>query len=58
MTAPYMHAGQLPDLMAVLEHYKRAPQAPVGHTELEPLHLSHFDLAYLQAFFAQLERAL
>lgn len=58
MTAPYMHAGQLPDLMAVLEHYKRAPQAPVGHTELEPLHLSHFDLAYLQAFLLSLSGPL
>ena len=57
-TAPYMHAGQFPDLMAVLEHYKQAPQAPVGHTELEPLHLSHFDLAHLQAFLLSLSGPL
>jgi cytochrome c peroxidase len=36
-TAPYMHAGQFGDLLAVLRHYRHAPQAATGHTELEPL---------------------
>jgi cytochrome c peroxidase len=38
--APYMHAGQLATLEAVVEHYDRAPEAPAGHTELRPLHLT------------------
>jgi hypothetical protein len=35
-----MHAGQFSTLTAVIEHYNRAPAAPGGHTELEPLGLS------------------
>ena len=48
--APYMHAGQLTSLDAVLSHYNRAPAAPFGKTELRPLHLSPVELNQLAAF--------
>jgi cytochrome c peroxidase len=31
-TSPYMHAGHFASLQEVLEHYNRAPAAPVGDT--------------------------
>jgi cytochrome c peroxidase len=52
--APYMHAGQIGTLAAVLEHYNRAPAAPQGHTELKPLRLSRRELAQLEAFLRAL----
>jgi hypothetical protein len=52
--APYMHAGQFQTLRAVLEHYNRAPEAPGGHSELQPLHLSEQELAQLEAFLRSL----
>ncbi len=48
--APYMHAGQLSSMMAVLSHYNRAPAAPAGKSELVPLHLSKTELRQLEAF--------
>jgi cytochrome c peroxidase len=57
-TAPYMHAGQFNDLGAVLMHYRHAPAATVGHSELEPLHLSHRSLAQLEAFLRSLSGPL
>lgn len=38
--APYMHAGQLATLDDVLHHYRTAPRAPLGTSELRPLRLS------------------
>jgi cytochrome c peroxidase len=52
-----MHAGQLPTLAAVLDHYNSAPPAPVGHSELHPLGLSAAELAQLAAFLRTLEPA-
>jgi cytochrome c peroxidase len=52
--APYMHAGQIESLPAVLEHYNRAPAAPAGHSELRPLQLSERDLGQLEAFLHSL----
>ncbi|HWQ14833.1 MAG TPA: cytochrome c peroxidase [Roseiflexaceae bacterium] len=52
--APYMHAGQIPTLRAVLEHYNRAPAAPAGHSELRPLGLTDQELAQLEAFLRAL----
>ena len=49
-TSPYMHAGHFASLQEVLEHYNRAPAAPVGDTELKPLNLSVTELAHLEAF--------
>jgi cytochrome c peroxidase len=47
---PYMHAGQLRTLDEVLDHYNRAPKAPVGKSELHPLKLGRADLDALEAF--------
>jgi cytochrome c peroxidase len=52
--APYMHAGQIPTLEEVVDHYSRAPQAPAGHTELRPLRLSAREKAQLVAFLRTL----
>lgn len=48
--APYMHAGQLPDLESVVAHYDRAPKAPAGKSELKRLRLSEPERAQLVAF--------
>ena len=37
---PYMHAGQIATLEAVVDHYARAPAAVSGTSELHPLTLS------------------
>ena len=52
--APYMHAGQLATLADTLAHYNRAPQAPAGHSELEPLELNATELRRLEAFLRSL----
>jgi cytochrome c peroxidase len=52
--APYMHAGQFASLREVLEHYNHAPDAPHGHSELQPLGLSEQELAQLEAFLRSL----
>ena len=52
--APYMHAGQFGTLEEVLDHYNRAPDAPHGHSEVEPLGLSDPELAQLAAFLRTL----
>jgi cytochrome c peroxidase len=53
--APYMRAGQIATLGAVLRHYNRAPQAEVGHSELAPLGLSDDQLGSIVAFLGTLE---
>lgn len=52
--APYMDVGQFPSLPAVLKHYNTAPPAAVGHSELQPLHLTDQELAQLEAFLRSL----
>jgi cytochrome c peroxidase len=52
--APYMHAGQFGTLADVLAHYNRAPAAPAGHTELQPLRLKTSELRQLEAFLRTL----
>lgn len=52
---PYMHAGQIATLGEVLAHYNTAPEAPEGHSELEPLNLSATELAALEAFLRSLD---
>ena len=52
---PYMHAGQIGSLDDVLEHYSTAPRAPVGHSELVPLHLSPVEKRQLVAFLGALD---
>ncbi|HEX7832607.1 MAG TPA: cytochrome c peroxidase, partial [Thermoanaerobaculia bacterium] len=52
--APYMHAGQIATLDAVVAHYNSAPQAPRGHSELKPLRLSDREARQLVAFLRAL----
>jgi len=52
--APYMDAGQFATLANVLDHYNRAPAAPVGHSELHPLRLKAVELRQLEAFLRTL----
>jgi cytochrome c peroxidase len=51
---PYMDAGQLETLAAVLDHYNRAPAAATGHSELRPLRLKAVELRQLEAFLRTL----
>ena len=53
-TAPYMHAGQLATLEAVLNHYNAAVPALVGHNEAKPLNLRPAELRMLEAFLQAL----
>jgi cytochrome c peroxidase len=50
--APYMHAGQFGTLAEVV--YDRAPKAPAGHSELEPLRLSARERRQIEAFLRSL----
>jgi len=52
--APYMNAGQFATLGQVLDHYNRAPAAPSGHSELQPLRLKAGELKQLEAFLRSL----
>jgi cytochrome c peroxidase len=52
---PYMHAGQLATLAEVLRHYREAPEAAIGHSELEPLDLTDAQLPQLEAFLHTLD---
>lgn len=52
--APYMHAGQLATLKDVLAHYNRAPAAPQGHSELQPLGLTPTEIEQIVAFLGTL----
>jgi cytochrome c peroxidase len=53
--APYMHAGQLATLAAVIDHYDRAPKAPFGHSELKPLKLSAKERSQIESFLRTLK---
>jgi cytochrome c peroxidase len=55
--APYMHAGQFDTLSEVIDHYNRAPEAPAGHSELEPLRLSTQERRQIEAFLRSLSGA-
>jgi cytochrome c peroxidase len=51
---PYMHAGQIHTLEAVIDHYMRAPASPDGKSEVVPLKLSERERAALVAFLKTL----
>jgi len=51
---PYMHAGQISTLEAVIDHYVRAPASPDGNTEIVPLRISERERAALVAFLKTL----
>lgn len=57
-TAPYFQLGQFADLNEVLNHYNKAPDAPVGHSELTPLGLSNKELSQIEAFLHSLSSPL
>ena len=57
-TAPYMHAGQMPAISALLDHYNRAPAAILGHNEAKPLNLLPYQLRQLEAFLGTLDAPL
>ena len=52
---PFMHAGQFATLEEVLNHYNTAPEAPAGHSELEPLNLTEQQIAQIIAFLKTLD---
>jgi cytochrome c peroxidase len=52
---PFMHAGQFTTLEEVLNHYNTAPEAPAGHSELEPLNLTEKQIAQIIAFLKTLD---
>ena len=52
---PFMHAGQFATLEEVLNHYNAAPEAPAGHSELEPLNLTEKQIAQIIAFLKTLD---
>ena len=55
--APYMHAGQFSTLSDVIDHYNRAPAAPAGDSELQPLRLNTHERRQLEAFLRSLTGA-
>lgn len=56
--APYMHAGQFATLEEVVDHYNRAPAAPLGKSELKPLSLTSRERGQLVAFLRALSAPL
>ena len=55
---PFMHAGQFATLEQVLNHYNTAPEAPAGHSELEPLNLDEEQITQIIAFLKTLDSPL
>lgn len=53
-TAPYMHAGQIASLAAVVRHYDAALPAMVGHNEAQVLGLRAAERRQLEAFLHSL----
>lgn len=55
---PYMHAGQIATLTDVVRHYRAAPAAKIGKSELEPVKLSEHEVQDIAAFLATLSGAI
>ncbi len=53
-TAPYMHAGQFATLTQVIAHYRDAPKAPLGTSEIKPLSLTNQEMLELEMFIKSL----
>jgi cytochrome c peroxidase len=49
-----MHAGQIATLVEVIQHYKSAPIAPVGHSELVMIPFTQIEMAQIEAFLRSL----
>lgn len=56
--APYMNAGQLADLDAVVAHYNSTPRAPTGKSELRAIRLNVNERRQLVAFLRTLSAPL
>lgn len=54
LRAPFMHAGQIASIDAVVRHYANAPAAAVGRSELKPVSLSEQEARDLAAFLGTL----
>jgi cytochrome c peroxidase len=54
---PYMHAGQIATLADTIAHYAAAPEAPAGHSELQPLELDKKERQQIEAFLRSLDEA-
>lgn len=54
-TGPYMHAGQMDSLDDVMWHYRDAPGARQGTSELQPLDLTGGQFAMIEAFLKTLD---
>lgn len=52
--APFMHAGQIATLADVVDHYARAPKAPLGKSELKRVRLSPRERRQIVAFLGTL----
>jgi cytochrome c peroxidase len=52
--APYLHAGQFNTLSEVIDRYNRAPEAPAGHSELEPLRFNAQEHRQIKTFLRSL----
>lgn len=57
-TAPYMHKGQLKTLDDVIDHYRQAEPALIGHNEAKPLKLSRRERRQLVLFLRTLSGPL
>jgi cytochrome c peroxidase len=58
LRAPYMHAGQFGSLKEAVGHYRKAPAAPVGKSELAKIRMSDAEVEYLVAFLGTLNSAV
>ena len=57
-TAPYMHGGQIANLLEVMRHYNEAPTSMLSHNEAKPLGLRPVQLRQLAAFMETLTAPL
>ena len=53
-TAPYMHSGEFPSLVEVLEFYNSPPEANLGQSELKPLFLTKKEIIQMESFLKTL----
>ena len=48
-TAPYMHGGQIENLLEVVKHYNQAPTSLLSHNEAKPLDLKISQITQLES---------
>ncbi len=57
-TPPYMHGGQINELLEVVRHYNDAPTSMLSHNEAKPLELREVQLQQLTRFLETLTAPL